>query len=72
MTNVQRIISSTEHNQFKYLGQFGNRLLFRDTSLCPFTKKYPYIFDLETSESRFIEPGEMSTDEYNTYFWRLI
>ena len=72
MTNVVKwIISTTEQNQFAFLGRFGERLLFRDTSECPFTKDKPYIYDLRESRSQFIQPGEMSMDEYNTYFGRL-
>ena len=72
MTNVVKwIIGTTEQNQFKFLGQFGERLLFRDTSDCPFTKKKPYIYDLNEMKPSFIQPGEMSMDEYDTYYWRV-
>ena len=72
MTNIVKwIVRTTEQNEFKFLGQFGDRLLFRDTSECPFTKDKPYIYDLRESRSQFIEPEEMSTDEDNAYYKRL-
>ena len=72
MTNVVKwIIDTTEKNQFKYLGRFGDRLLFRDTSLCPFTSKLPYVYDLNEMKSRFIQPGDMTMDEHNVYYGRL-
>ena len=72
MTNIVKwIVRTTEQNEFKFLGQFGDRLLFRDTSECPFTKDKPYIYDLRESRSQFIEPEEMSTDEDNAYYRRL-
>ena len=68
---INWIINKTEQNQFKYLGRFGDRLLFRDTSLCPFTKKKPYIYDLNEMKPSFIQPGEMSMDEYDAYYGRV-
>ena len=71
MDTIKWIIDKTEQNQFKYLGRFGDRLLFRDTSLCPFTSKLPYIYDLNEMKPSFIQPGEMSMDEYDTYYGRV-
>jgi hypothetical protein len=71
MDTIAWIIGTTEQNQFAFLGRFGERLLFRDTSECPFTKDKPYIYDLNESRSKFIQPGEMTMDEYNTYYGRL-
>lgn len=71
MDTIAWIIDKTEQNQFKFLGQFGERLLFRDTSECQFTKDKPYIYDLRESRSQFIQPGEMSMDEYDTYYGRV-
>ena len=72
MTSIVRwIVDAIEKNQFKFLGQFGERLLFRDTSECPFTKDKPYIYDLCDGRYRFIQPGEMSMDEYDAYYGRV-
>ena len=71
MDTIAWIIDKTEQNKFKFLGQFGERLLFRDTSECQFTKDKPYIYDLRESRSQFIQPGEMSMDEYDTYYGRV-
>ena len=72
MTSIVRwIVDTIEKNQFKFLGQFGERLLFRDTSECPFTKDKPYIYDLRDGRYQFIQPGDMTMDEHNTYYGRL-
>lgn len=72
MDTIKWIIDKTEQNQFKYLGKFGHRLLFRDTSLCPFTSKLPYIYDMNTMKPSFIQPGQMEMDEYDTYYGRVL
>lgn len=71
MSTINWIIDTTEKNQFKYLGRFGDRLLFRDTSLCPFTSKLPYVYDLNEMKPSFIQPGDMTMDEHNVYYRRL-
>lgn len=72
MTSIVKwIVGTTEQNQFKFLGQFGHRLLFKDTSLCPFTSKLPYIYDMDEMKPSFIQPGEMSMDEYDAYYGRV-